>query len=101
MWAADEKIGDAAELLHRQFLKHILNVRDSTANVIILAGLGVFLCGFIGGNKCCDVIIASPSFLMMNVSSSVPLLKACMIQHTFFGAIKSHLAPGSIFRFEH
>jgi len=38
----DEKIGDAAELLHRQFLKHILGVRDSTANVIILAELGRF-----------------------------------------------------------
>ncbi len=35
----DEKIGDAAELLHRQFLNHILGVRDSTADVIVLAVL--------------------------------------------------------------
>ena len=43
VWAVDEKIGDAAELLHRQFLKHLLGVRDSTANVIVLAELGRFL----------------------------------------------------------
>jgi len=44
VWGVDEKIGDAAELLHRQFLKHILGVRDSycTANVIVLAELGRF-----------------------------------------------------------
>ncbi len=36
------RIGDAAELLHRQFLKHLLGVRDSTANVIVLAELGRF-----------------------------------------------------------
>ena len=36
VWAVDEKIGDAAELLHRQFLKHLLGARDSTANVIVL-----------------------------------------------------------------
>jgi len=42
VWGVDEKTGDAAELLHRLFLKHILGVRDSTANVIILAELGRF-----------------------------------------------------------
>ncbi len=42
VWGADEKIGDTAELLHRQFLKHMLGVRDSTANVIVLAELGRF-----------------------------------------------------------
>jgi len=41
-----------------------------------------------GGNKFCDIIIASTICLTMNVSSSVPLLRACMIQHTFSGAIK-------------
>ncbi len=40
--AVDDKIGDAAELLHRQFWKHLLGVRDSTANVIVLAELGRF-----------------------------------------------------------
>ena len=42
VWPVDDKIGDAAELLHRQFLKHLLGVRDSTANVIVLAELGRF-----------------------------------------------------------
>jgi len=42
VWGVDEKIGDAAELLHRQFLKHTLGVRDSTANVIVIAELGRF-----------------------------------------------------------
>ena len=40
VWGVDEKLGEAAELLHRQFLKHILGVRDSTANTIVLAELG-------------------------------------------------------------
>ncbi len=42
VWAVVDKIGDAAELLHRQFLKHLLGVGDSTANVIVLAELGRF-----------------------------------------------------------
>ncbi len=42
VWGVDKKIGDAAELLHRQFLKHLLGFRDSTANVIVLAELGRF-----------------------------------------------------------
>ena len=42
VWAVNEKIGDAAELLHRHFLKHLLGVRDITANVIVLAELGRF-----------------------------------------------------------
>ena len=42
MWAVDDKIGDAAELLHRHFLKHLFGVRDSTANVILLAESGRF-----------------------------------------------------------
>ena len=42
VWAVDDKIGDAAELLHRHFLKHLLGVRDSTANAIVLAELGRF-----------------------------------------------------------
>ncbi len=37
VWGVDEKIGDAAELLHRKFLR-----QDSTANVIVLAELGRF-----------------------------------------------------------
>ncbi len=42
VWAVDDNLGDAAELLHRQFLKHLLGVRDSTANVIVPAELGRF-----------------------------------------------------------
>ena len=42
VWAVDNKIGDAADILHRHFLKHLLGVRDSTANVIALAELGRF-----------------------------------------------------------
>ena len=42
LWGIDEKIGDAAELLHTQVVMHILGVRDCTANVIILAESGRF-----------------------------------------------------------
>ncbi len=55
---------------------------------ILPSEYAVSLCVSIGGNKFCDIIIASTICLTMNVSSSVPLLRACMIQHTFFGAIK-------------
>ena len=42
VWAVDEKVGDVAERLHRQFLKHLMGVRDSVANTIVLAELGRF-----------------------------------------------------------
>jgi len=29
VWAVDEKVGDAAELLHRQFLKHLLGAPNT------------------------------------------------------------------------
>ena len=88
VWGVEEKIGDAAELLHRQFLKQILDVhvRDSTANVIVLANAvnyAVSLCVFVGGNKLCAIIIASTICLMINASACVPLLRACIIQHIF------------------
>ena len=40
VWAVDAKVGDAAEQLHRQFLKHVLGVRGNTANFIVLAEFG-------------------------------------------------------------
>ena len=48
VWGVEEKIRDAAELLHRQFLKQILDVhvRDSSANVIVLAKLCRFPLSF-------------------------------------------------------
>jgi len=39
---ATTMLGDAAELLHRQILKQLLGVRDSTANIFVLAELGRF-----------------------------------------------------------
>lgn len=32
VWAVDEKVGDAAEQLHRHFLKHVLGIRGDTSN---------------------------------------------------------------------
>ena len=40
VWAVDEGVGEAAEQLHRRFLKHVLGVRDSTANLVVLAEFG-------------------------------------------------------------
>ena len=40
VWATDPKTGAAAEVLHRQFLRRLLGVRDKTANDIVLAELG-------------------------------------------------------------
>ena len=36
------KVGEAAEILHRSFLKHLLGVRTCTANEIVLAEFGRF-----------------------------------------------------------
>ena len=40
VWAVDPKAGAEAEMLHRQFLRHLLHVRKSTANEIVLAEFG-------------------------------------------------------------
>ena len=40
VWAVDDPVGESAEQLHRQFLKHILEVRGSTATPIVSAELG-------------------------------------------------------------
>ena len=40
VWAVDEEVGKAAEQLHRQFLKHVLGIRGSTATLIVLAEFG-------------------------------------------------------------
>ena len=37
VWAVDPKVGKKAELLHKQFLKQLLGVRNSTTNQIVLA----------------------------------------------------------------
>ena len=42
VWGVDEKAGAAAEQLHRQFLKRMLGLRDSIADVIVLAECGRF-----------------------------------------------------------
>ena len=40
VWAVDKEVGEPAEQLHRQVLKHVLGVRDSTATLIVLAEFG-------------------------------------------------------------
>ena len=40
VWAVDKKVGESAEQLHWQFLKHVLGVRGSTATLIVLAEFG-------------------------------------------------------------
>ncbi len=42
VWAVNASVGEAAEALHRSFLKHLLGVRMSTANEIVLAEFGRF-----------------------------------------------------------
>ena len=37
VWAVDKQVRESAEQLHRQFLKHVLGVRGSTATPIVLA----------------------------------------------------------------
>ena len=40
VWAVDKEVGESAEQLHRQFLKHVLGVRGNTAPLIVLAEFG-------------------------------------------------------------
>ena len=39
VWALNPNVGEAAEVLHRSFLKHLLGVRICTANEIVLASV--------------------------------------------------------------
>ena len=41
VWAVDDEVGNSAEQLHRQFLKHVLGVRGNTATNIVLAEFGL------------------------------------------------------------
>ena len=42
VWTVSPSVGEAAEVLHRGFLRHLLGVRISTMNEIVLAELGRF-----------------------------------------------------------
>ncbi len=42
VWGVSPSVGEAAEVLHRGFLKHLLGVRISTTNEIVLAEFGRF-----------------------------------------------------------
>ena len=42
LWAVNTNVGEAAEVLHRSFLKHLLGVRICTANEVALAEFGRF-----------------------------------------------------------
>ena len=42
IWAVNPKVGAKVELVHRQFLKQLLDVRKSTTTQIVLAGFGRF-----------------------------------------------------------
>ena len=42
VWAVNPNVGEAAEVLHRSFLKHLLGGRACTANEIVLAEFGKF-----------------------------------------------------------
>ena len=37
VWAVDGKVGESAEQLQKQFLKHVLGIRGNTATPIVLA----------------------------------------------------------------
>ena len=41
VWGVSPSVGEAAEVLHRGFLKHLLGVRISTTNNIVLAEFGL------------------------------------------------------------
>ena len=40
VWGVKFNLGEAAEVLHRSFLKSLLGIRKSTSNEIVLAELG-------------------------------------------------------------
>ena len=73
VWGVDKTVGDSAEQMHRQFLKHVLGVRGSTATLIVLAEFGRYPLHFTGGSKFFDTTTALTICLMMNASFSVLL----------------------------
>ena len=40
VWGVKASLGEAAEVLHRSFLKSLLGIRKSTSNEVVLAELG-------------------------------------------------------------
>ena len=40
VWGVKSSLGEAAEVLHRSFLKSLLGIRKSTSNEVVLAELG-------------------------------------------------------------
>ena len=42
VWAVDKEVGESAEQMHRQVLKHVLGVRGSAATPIVLAEFGCY-----------------------------------------------------------
>ena len=72
VWAVDKKVGESAEQLHWQFLKHVLGIRGNTATLIWLS-LAAILYIFTGGSRFFVTTTASTICLMMNASFSVLL----------------------------
>ena len=42
VWAVDKDVGESAQQMHRQFLKHVFGIRGSTATLIVLADFGCY-----------------------------------------------------------
>ena len=54
VWAVSPNVGEAAEVVHRGFLKQLLGVGMSTASEIVLAEFGRFRCRSTFGSRFCS-----------------------------------------------
>jgi len=105
VWGVNGGIGDAAELLHRQFLKRMLGVRDSTANFVVLlvAELGRLRFHWwrqiLRNHDRINNLSRSDDERLIMIKN--PLMKACTACHTCFGATKFAIGAGSTCKFEH
>ena len=85
VWAVDKKVGESAEQLHWQFLKHVLGVRGSTATLIVLAEFGRYPLRFRWWQQ-----ILRYHNRINNLPDDERLIQCafCMIKHTVSGAIR-------------
>ena len=71
VWSVNPNVGEAAEVLHGSFLKHLLGVRTCTANETVLAEFGRFPLQPVTGS------LLAADFALPSQSSSIRQISPC------------------------
>ena len=98
VWAVDKKVGESAEQLHWQFLKHVLGITGSTATLIVLAEFGRYPLRLHWWQQILKKLRYHNH--INNLTDDERLIQCafvegCMIKHTVSGAIRSRRGSNS------